>query len=340
MKVFCDYHQGALFGSIKMLIEDRLGWELYRPIGTEWLHAGWWKVAEVYGNATETVEQFLGTQQVEWDAFKNLNGDNKLENEIYYVSDHENNIVHKAITLEKFKQMEFDLIIATHPEHGNWQELLQYQPKAKFIMQLGNLGQTTTAKNVMSSVKSYQPLDGQNVIYYHQEADLKDFYYSKPKKSNKISSFVFTLPFPEIYDLYKASLSEFEFKAYGMAARDGLLATKKDLGDKIRESRFVWHIKGADGYGHLLHQIYSCGRPVITRGSFYEGQTGGLLLEDGITCIDLDKHSFQESLNIIKNMTDEEHYLMCKNVKKKFNDVVDFEKESKELVKWIGGELC
>lgn len=326
MNVLVDYHHGQLFNSFHLLFK-RLGYTLYRPIGMDWFTNGYFRVAEPYGNAPDTIGQYLDINDRHWDSYKNLNGDYKLEDDIYHIYDPENKITHNAVTFEKFKMMSFDLIVASHPLHENWVELLKYQPNAKFIQQLGNEHQTTNAKNVLSSVWQYEPLEGQNVIYYHQE--FKDLGYTPPTNHNTINSFVLSMPEAETFDIYKSALPEFEMKAYGMGSPDGPV---EDLVKSMRESAFGWHIKFWDGYGHLIHQWACLGRPLIIKGDYYKGKTGGLLLEDGVTCIDLDKHSFEENIRLIKEASKPiNHIRMCKAMRKKFEEVCDFEKEAKQI---------
>ncbi len=336
MNVLADYHHGGLYGSLKRLFEDRLGWNLYRPIETDWFTEGWWKVAEPYGNPQETINQYLDTHNRSWGGFPNLNQDYKLEDNVYHIYDPENQIYHKAISFKVFKEMRFDLIVASHPLHASWIDLLKYQPKAKFIMQIGNEGQTATAKNIMSSVSQFQPQSGQNVFFYHQEFPTDHLGWEEPKNHNIITSFVHLLPHPEIYYQYKNLLEEFNFRSYGMQCPDGIPPSKEELGMKMKESAFGWHIKPADGYGHLIHQWYACGRPVITKGSYYEGKTGGMLLTDQETCIDLDKHSIKENCDLIRFWSQpENHTKMCLNAKKRFHYVVDFDAEAKQFKDWI-----
>lgn len=340
MKIFTDYHHGMLYYSLHLLFEKRLGWELYRPIGTDWVSQGWWRVAEPYGNPPDTIGQYLAIDNSGYVPFKNLNGDHTVKDGVYHIFDHESNITHKAITYDTFTRMDFDYIVATHPLHNHWQGLLQHHPRARFIMQMGNCNQATDAKNILSSVWSYKPQPGQQVCYYHQEGDLGDFYYEDPKGGNKIASFVFLLPHPEIYDMYKGILKEYDMKAYGMAARDGMTSTRKELADKMRECLFGWHIKPTDGYGHLIHEWFSCGRPLITKGDYYRGQTGGLLLEDGKTCIDLDLHSTDEAVKMIRYWSiPENHKEMCRNVRKKFEEVVDYDREAKEITTFLSNTV-
>ena len=59
MNVFCDFHHTELYHSIKLLFEDRLGFNLYRPIGMEWQEQGYWKVFD----HPATAAQFLSVNQ-------------------------------------------------------------------------------------------------------------------------------------------------------------------------------------------------------------------------------------------------------------------------------------
>lgn len=337
MKIITDYHHGGLYYSLHLLFEKRLGWEIYRPIGFDWFENGYWKIAEPYGNAQGTINQYLDINSRGWDPYQNLNGDYYLEDGIYHVYDHENDFQHKAITFAQFKKMQFDYIMPTYPDHKNWGELLQFQPTAKFLAQIGNEGQTTPVMNVLSSVFQYAPSHiDQKVFYYHQETDMEMFRYKEPTRSNKITSFVIGLPERETFEKFRDALPEFDMKAYGPGAINGNLNTREAMVDEMHNSLFGWHIKYADGYGHLLHQWYACGRPVIIRGSFYQGKTAGLLLTDQVTCIDIDKHSFEESLQLIRFWSKpENHKKMCEAARRRFEEVVNLDDEAKRLKEWL-----
>lgn len=336
MRVLTDYHHGGLYGSLHKLFVERLGFELYRPIGIDWFEGGWWQVAAPYGHAKDTINQYLAIDNRPWHPYEYLNGNRKQVGEVYHIYDPENAITHRAITLETFKEMQFDLVIATHPLHEFWVGLLKHQPNAKFIMQLGNENQTTVAKNVMSSVWAYKPQAEQNVFYYHQEFPMDHLGWEDPQTHTSITSMVHLLPCPEIYDRYKSILPDFTFKAYGMSCPDGIPGTKDELGKIMKSTAFGWHIKPADGYGHLIHQWYACGRPVITKGDYYFGKTGGLLLTDGETCIDLDKHSEKENCDLIRYWSHpDNHIRMCKNAYARFKEVVNFDDEAQRFTEWI-----
>jgi len=336
MNVFVDYHHGNLYHSLHLLFEKRLGFNMYRPIGYEWFTNGYWKIAEPYGNAQDTINQFLGIDDRHWNAYESLNGDYKLKDEIYHIYDPENNFQHKAITFDTFKKMQFDLIVASYPQHEFWVQLLRYQPKAKFIMQLGNTGQKTSAQNILCSTTEFIPDINQKVFTYHQEFDLSEYSYEHPTNHKKVSSFVVLLPERETYIQYRDALPEFDFKAYGPGAIDGTLSGR-EIAQEMKKSAFGWHVKpGGDGYGHIIHKWFAVGRPIITRSSYYRGKMAEQLLLDGITCIDLDKRNMADNLEVIRYFSSQErHTLMCANARHRFEEIVNFEKEAVGLKQFI-----
>lgn len=337
MNVLVDYHHGNLFHSLHLLFEKRLKFKMFRPIGHEWFVNGYFKIAEPYGNAQDTIDQYLDINNRTWDKYKNLNGDYKLEDGIYHIYDPENNMHHKAVTFEQFKQMKFDIICSTFPTHDVWEGLLKYHPQAKWMGQIGNAGQTSKAPFVISSVFNYTGAPGQKVIFYHQEFDLKQYKFTYPTSRKKISSFVVLLPERELFLKYKEALPEFDFKAYGPGAIDGTVGDGSGISREMKDSAFGWHIKpGGDGYGHIVHKFFASGRPVIIRGNYYLGQTAGLLLEDGKTCIDLDKHSFEENVELIRKFSKpHRHNLMCRAVKMRFDEEVNFDKEAQQIKDYL-----
>lgn len=326
---------GNLLYSLHLLFEERLGFNLYRPIGMEWFANGFFRVAEPYGNAPDTIGQFLSINDRNYDSFTNLNGNYKLEDDIYHIQDPENKFQQKAITFDKFKEMEFDYIVASHPLHGNWEHLLQYQPKAKFIQQIGNEGQTSDARNILCSTADFVPKDYQNYIKYHQEFLLSDCFYEEPKNHNIVKSFVVSLPEPETYFKYKESLPEFDFKAYGVGSPDGTVSGV-GIPQMMRDSAFGYHVKPMDGFGHVIHKWFANGRPLIIRGNYYKGKMAEPLLIDGVTCIDIDKHSFEENIKLIKYWSEpDNHIKMCQNARKRFEEVVNFDSEALAIQEWL-----
>ena len=301
--VFADLHHSDLYESFRLLFEKRLGWQLFRPIGMDWFYQGYWKIAEPYGNHPDTVKQFLGLDNGPWDCYKNLNGNYKLDDGIYYVWDPVHEVHQKAITLEKFKELPVDIVISSIPSYYySFEKLIQdHKPKAKHIAHMGNNFWNTDVKNVMCSMTTFTPANHKNVVFYHQEFDLNTFVYSPVVNYQYITSFVNLLPRSDLYNHYSYHLPEFNFLACGMGCPDGTITGLQKIARLMRNSTFGWHVKpGGDGYGHIWHNWYACGRPIITDFNDYRGKMGGLLFEDGVTGIDIGNCSIEAGVAKIR----------------------------------------
>lgn len=335
MKVFADFHHTSLYKSLQLLFEKRLGWELYRPIGEDWAIQGYWKIAEPYGNDPGTIRQFLGTDTHRWEQYTFLNGDYVLEDNVYHIYDPISKTHQKAITLDTFKEMKFDIILSSYQPHDETFALLRekYQPQAKHIAQMGNIYQTTSVKNVMCSTVEYPVPPDTNVVFYHQEFDTNIFQYKKPENRTQITSFVNLHPASNIYDVYKNNLPEFTFNAYGALCPDGTITGEQNIADIMSNSAFGFHVKPrGDGFGHVLWNWYACGRPVITHGSDYADKLGGKLLEDGKTCINLEFSDFEGNLKKIRYWSlPENHNEMCQNAYNKFTQECNFDEEFERI---------
>lgn len=338
MRVLADLHHGDLYYSLQLLFEKRLGWELYRPIGLDWFTSGVWKIGDPYLDPLDTATQFLGTENKTWDQYKNLNGDFTVEDGIYNVYDPVHNVHQKAMTLEKFKETDIDIVISSYQPHDiTFAKLIKdFKPKAKHIAQMGNIYQETDIKNIMCSTMPYETTD-KNIVFYHQEFDLDVFKYEKPTSHTIISSLVNILPKRDLFDLYKSILSEFTLKSYGASCEDGTLSSNKEIAELMQISAFGYHVKPqGDGYGHIIHNWFASGRPVITDGRDYEDKLAGELLIDGRTCIDISKTTFNSSINRIRYFSlPDNHQEMCDNAYKRFKDIVDFDEEFEDIKKFL-----
>lgn len=340
MNVFCDFHHGGLYHSLQLLFEKRLGWKMYRPIGLDWFYQGYWKLAEPYGNAIGTVNQFLSIDQTGVPEELRLNDLVKDgEDGLYEIYDTHHKVVQKAITFNKFKDMDFDIIVSTYAPHdGPYRDLINnYHPKAKLIVQIGNEGQTTDELNVLCSTMCFNPSSNQNFVRYHQEFPLDVFKYETPKTENKkyIRSFVIGLPEADLFSIYAANLPEYCFEAYG-ASTHGSVGSIQEMAKKISESQFGWHVKPYDGFGHVVHNWFACGRPPIIKGNYYKNKMAEPLLIDKVTCIDVDKHEFSENLNLIRTFSLPENYItMCENAYKRFCEIVNYDSEFDLIKKFL-----
>jgi len=323
INVLSDFHHGALYYSMHLLFEKRLGAKLFRPIGYDWYKKGFWK----YSNLPDTVKGYLEEPP------KNF----MVEDGIYCLPVQEGTKTynHNAITFKRFCEMDFDFVVASiHNHEEPFHRLIQeHKPNAVLIRQMGNSGEVfnpNLCRNVLNSTMHPLPPEV-NSVHYHPEFNLEDFRYTTPQTFNVISNFLHCLPrtvdAPLWHD-YKRDMSDFVWKMHGVEGEDGV--PPENLKAKAtREASFIWHLKwGGDGYGFLVHNSYACGRPMIIKGSYYRGKTAEALFQDSITCIDLEQGTKDENIQKIREFsTPERHIELCLNAYMRFRKVVDFDKE-------------
>lgn len=345
MRVLTDFHHSSLLRSLVMLFEDRLEMEVYRPIGMEWFHKGAWAI----NNQEDTAKQFLDLEQaIPADGTPPLNtqiAGNAAEG-IYMVLDPGGVSAHKACTLDYFLNHTFDYVIASIPAHVElFKELIaKYQPRAKLIVQMGNNWQIQNYQgyNVLASIAP-QPAPGVNAMFYHQEFDTDIFKASPVTPTKKIYSYLNIIQNSGIgwedYQQLKRLLDRqgYDFKAYGGQCPDGNKTGPVELAASMAESQFIFHVKpGGDGFGHVIHNAYAMGRPLITRPSHYRGQLAEQLLVPG-TFIDLDRYGPGEIKNIITRLTHSPEHLkqMGHRASDRFKEVVDYTAEAGAIGEWL-----
>lgn len=336
--VLSDCHHLGLFNSLRLLFEKRLGGNLYRPIGIDWLDKGFWRMAEIYNNHPATVAQYLG--------INDTCIDKKTHYEIYEAG---HDYIQKAITFDQFLALPIDIIIASIPQHiESFWKLSQVHPnKPKVIYQIGNVWdiQQCPIPNIMASAKVYIPLKYHSIIY-HQEFDTEifnrncNYIDAQCWPDDNIYSFINCLNTASIYqqdwqlfqDLEKA-MPEWNFKSFGGSCRDGGISGVKNIADKMREAKFGIHLKNfGDGYGHVLFNFAAVGRPVIIKEQYYLGKLGGELIKDGETCITIDGLSIPQIIEKINYYNESSRYMkLCKNTYENFIKHVDFDKEAEQL---------
>jgi len=337
MNIFSDLHHGGLFASLHYLFEDRLGHRLYRPIGTEWFSKGYWDIAKPYGDNMATVQQFLALGTVPDDGSPGLNESRYLVDDVHYIWDGVHGYHQKAITLDKFLSMDFDVIIASIPAHvRTYRRLINANKlKAKLIYHIGNIAWHTKipydeVNNLMLSVKEFPVVKGKNVVFYRQEFNEDIFYPAQEKPFNMITSFVNCLPNHEYFYSFKGLMeNEYEVKAYGIECPDGIVSGVAEIAAIMRKSKFGFHNKPyGDGFGHTIHNWFASGRPVLVNMGDYKDKLAGELMEEGKTCINIDGRSTSELAGIVRELSDLEYADMTTNVRNKYKEVVDFNKDA------------
>lgn len=339
MNVFVDLHHGDLFYSLHRLFVERLGFNLYRPIGLDWFNQGFWKIAEPYGNARDTINQYLDINERGYIPYKNLNGQHYIEDQIYHVYDPGHAYYQKAITLDRFKSMKFDIIIPSISSHEPSYTQLRnrFQPQAKVIAHLGNAGQRTNIPNVIYSIPYSVPAS-QNAVFVHQELDPNIYFYEEPNlETRNIYSLVNCLPFPHLYNQYRQLMPDFNWKAYGAGSPEGPVDGSRGVAKKIREANIGWQLKPLGGAGHTAMGWLYSGRPVVTNMS-ENRKSGGealSLFEPGVTCLDIEAHSPQENCRLIRDIW-ENQLEWGQRARRRFTDIINYNREEQEVRKFLG----
>ena len=344
MRVLADYHHGSLLRSLVMLFEDRLGMELYRPIGLEWFHEGYWAVSELKRTARQFLEPRAGDRSPSVNVTTTV--DPGPSEGVYTVADPGGVSTHRACTLAHFIDHRFDYVIASIPAHVALFERLvaTYQPRAKLIVQVGNNWNLADYRghNVLASIAP-RPVPEANVIFYHQEFDLDIFAPAPCLPTRKIYSYVNVIQYSgvgwdDFLELRRLlGPAGYEVRAYGGLCPDGNKTGPVELADSMRETQFVLHVKaGGDGFGHVVHNAYAVGRPLITRPSHYRGQLAERLMVPD-TFIDLDRHGVRKVRRIVADLTDSPERLrqMGQRAAERFREMVDYDLEARAIADWL-----
>lgn len=336
--------------SLHALFEKRLGWELYHPVGLDWFTQGFWKIAEPYGNAPDTIKQYLGIGGGPADLYSRLNGEAvETTPGVYAIPDPGHpGTVHKGITLEAFRDTPFDLIVSTYgPPHDEAYDLLQrlYQPKARRMAQMGNWQQTTTCRHVLHS-SPYTPTAGQHALHYHQEIDRSLFYPAPPDfhtsanpGARRITSMVNLLPEAIIYDAFRTAMPEVRFKAHGASCPDGTLGGAVAIAPVMREAHLGWHIKPYDGFGHTAMGWMASGRAVVTRMDEIQeyGHDATRLFVPGETCIAIQGWDVEAGVAKIRRaLAPDELVRLGENAAARFAEICDYDAEEESIREFLG----
>lgn len=346
MKIFCDYHHDELFESLNLLFHDRLGMEIYKPIGLDWFNNKFWDL-EPYNWVIESflclyeedARDFLLNKK-EGHIFRNQNYNPITKTTTGFTNPKR---LYNNLTLEEFKDIKFDLILSSTYNHFKLFENLKnlYQPQAKHIWQAGNNWPIPPGlKNFLNSTTTMKTGPEINSVYYHQEFDISLFRKNNPITLYSIANLMNNLGDQDIETFYtlKQNLKNWSMKAYGATNEHGMLPWDIETISKVfNDNAFIFHVKDfGDGYGYNIHHAIAAGRPIITRRHHYKGMTADTLFIDGISCINLDLANYnrKEEANLILKMVEKWDYYSIET-KKHFNNIVNFDEEEKQIRKFL-----
>lgn len=338
MRILADLHHYDLYHSLQLLFEKRLGWEIYRPIGLDWYHEGYWNVY----NHIDTARQYLEIKAKDTPWTKDFGDDawpNKtskdLGNGIYLVKDHSHvkPIDHLGITLEAFKSMHFDVILSSMPKHIEpFRQLKRrFQPHAKYIFQAGNnFGRIAVPNILTSSKKCWSAFSNANEVFYHQEFELDVFNPGPCPNTKSVTNLQHYMNKPQWFHDFEKKLPDWKFTAYGAGNRDKP-APGINMAEFIKEAGFIWHVKTADeGYGYNIHHSFACGRPMIVGAQYQRGCTADDLYLLDQTVIDVSEQNHDDALRKIVE-AEQDWQTWSDRCYKRFKEVVDFDEEFEKI---------
>jgi hypothetical protein len=257
------------------------------------------------------------------------------------------------VTLDQALGQDWDVVISSVPDNeAGWRKLAD-ETGAAWIVQIGNQWQESRwdLRPAGALVSATVPRPPVPYVVYRQEFRLTDFRYEPPPRRHdradateplRVASFVQCLPEnPQAYAEFVAYAREdptYDWRiygAYGTHALDEFAAgncpSTPAVAEAMRGTDVIWHTKEwSDGYGHVIHNAFAVGRPVIGREGYYRDKMAGPLWVDGVTSWDLGRHdaaATRAHLDRLRNDA-EYHVGYCERAAARFHEVVDFDADA------------
>lgn len=345
MKVLVDYHHHDLWESLELLFTDRFGWELYRPIGMDWYDAGYWNFERAW-HGDAVARQYL----TPWG--DDIGGDFPGDRRRY---DRSHGRWQKLLTLGEARDLRPDLVIASVAHNHEGFARFASEINATFGIQLGNVRFSEIDMRedrwdlaAFGLVTTRLPIvPPKPHVVYHQEFSLTDFRHEPPPEHEGLIVSSFVNCFAENLKGYAqfretaARRPGYDWRvygSYGSIAEDeyaaGNLGTCAAVGDAMRASDVAWHTKQwSDGFGHVIHDWFAVGRPVVGYEWYYRSQLAGPLWQEGVTSFDLTDKSPDEAVAILDRLAGDPdlRLRMGENAARRFREVVDYDAEAEQI---------
>lgn len=319
-----------------MLFTDRFGWDLYRPYGMGYWDEGIWNYERHMPHGEAVARQYLEP----WGSDRDM-GDHFERDDLVHPGR-----VMKLVTLEQARAMRPDITIATLTENEQgWHDFAR-SVGGKFGLQLGNEATVNRYDladfSLFSTTREYLPWTP--YVFYRQEFSLKDFRFEyPPTEPDTIATWVQCLPEGgEDWDRFKALAAmtpELNWYHHGHCNQDSgywrsNVGTTREVAAQMRAARIGLHFKKwSDGYGHVIHNLFATGKPVIGTASYYADKMAGPLFLDGVNSWNVQTRSDHEVAEIIRRLhTDDEFHQRASEASvARFREIVDFDAEAEAI---------
>jgi hypothetical protein len=347
VRVLADYHHSDLFESYQLTLGDRLGWEVYRPIGMEWFDEWYWSFERAH-HGDAVARQYLAL----WDDDRPCDG--------YWERDdhtHPGRVL-RGVTLDQARSQRWDVVISSVVHNDAGLARFAREAGATFGVQVGNVNQvvevdwSAAAFGLCSTTLPWTPPVPH--IVYRQEFSLTDFRPAWPREDARtVASFIQCFPenrgFYEQFLTYARALPEFDWRvygAYGSAPLDefacGNLETTPAVAAAMRRTRTAWHAKWwSDGFGHVIHNLFATGTPVVGPLRYYADKLAGELMVDGLTCFDIGARSEEETIALLRRLRDDDEFYLDAShaAHARFREVVDFDRDAERIADLLAAVL-
>ena len=319
MRLLADRHQADLFYAIQRLFEDRLGWQVYTPIGHDWWDEGIWRFGEVFGD-DRLAQQYLAIGP-HW---------REMEPGIYLTFDpcHPERPLY-GISHGQAAGWSWDGVMATVQENQPGFARFAQATGARYLYQIGNTRQQIDwSLDPLVLNASEAAIEGRGVNIGQEFDHRGTFRFREPEHMNRVASFVNLLPrIPESWGPFEElarQLPDYRFRSFGHHCPDGILQPVGHIAEEMARTGWAYHDKPTgDGFGHIIHNWAAVGRPLIGHARYYAGQRASIFWRDGVTCLDLDRHDYAEAVRIIRETTPERHREMCRAIRATLDDIYD-----------------
>ena len=336
MNVLVDYHHKALLVSLYKLFVNRLGWNLYIPMGRDWFEREYWRIEDgpKEKTASDLVSLFLDTP-----TFPPFHQKQPETPKLKY-----------AFLKDVEDGLKFDIIVSSVPlRYPTFEKLdKDFDMKAKLIFQAGNnfhhsSSHIAKVKNLLSSAMGpYTYHHAPNKVFYRQEFDIDLFCPEKPVSTKWVTNFQHYISNPELFYGTEKLMSDWKFRAFGAGCRELILSGVCLVAAWMRQSAFVFHVKQFDeGYGHTIHNAFACGKPLIIDTRYMwvyhknEVPNTCMSLFTPDTIIDVKDNATPEKLAEELKRWEADYEFHSAAVYKRFKEVVDFDTEFIEIKKFL-----
>lgn len=341
MNVLIDRHHAALFHSLQLL-GDRLGWDVYTPVGFDWWDRGYWTFGrEAYGDA-RLRDQYLSTEDAAWSEWRHREDDGRWVTGVWETRDRD--YPHRkimGIELDAAREVPWAYVMATVQDNQRGFHRFSVETGATYLLQVGNTGQQVDwSLDPIALVSSEVPILGRGIRVHQEMAPA--YSWREPTNRASIKTFVNYAThnrdcWPLAQRLWQA-LPDFDWSLHGAGMPDGIVSPQTRVADAMADAGWAYHDKPTgDGFGHVLWGWAAIGRPLIGHASHYAGKPGGVLWRDLVTCIDLDRRTVEEAAALIRRVSAEDHLWMCRNVHELYMEHHDPDRDAEGIRRLLGG---